>query len=321
MLPRRLWALTIKSLVDDFSSLTKIDVAEDPLQIMRCDERVFRCAPVYAIVLRVLRASLASSRSQLTQHLQSNPKLDAHGQIVSEPDREEMCRATIAAQESAAVQMLLETCMENDQDKCIPGRRWALQEVRSLVCSYLHQVFIADTVLCKLVHFQGYPSELLEIVIKGVPSMHICLDFLQELMQQPSLKKQIFAVQLLSHLCVQYALPKSLNLCVTALNLLYALLGGISSSQRVKLFKPVLPALVRISEAFPSLIDDIVNLLMQLARICESQASLASHFDSQRGRGLEISAQESAELCDLTQRTLSDILDKSVLRTNIYRQE
>lgn len=321
VLPRRLWALTIKSLVDDFSSLTKIDVAEDPLQIMRCDERVFRCAPVYAIVLRVLRASLASSRSQLTQHLQSNPKLDAHGQIVSEPDREEMCRATIAAQESAAVQMLLETCMENDQDKCIPGRRWALQEVRSLVCSYLHQVFIADTVLCKLVHFQGYPSELLEIVIKGVPSMHICLDFLQELMQQPSLKKQIFAVQLLSHLCVQYALPKSLNLCVTALNLLYALLGGISSSQRVKLFKPVLPALVRISEAFPSLIDDIVNLLMQLARICESQASLASHFDSQRGRGLEISAQESAELCDLTQRTLSDILDKSVLRTNIYRQE
>lgn len=73
---------------------------------------------------------------------------------------------------------------------------------------------------------QGYPSELLEVVIKGVPSMHICLDFLQELMQQPSLNKQIFAIQLLSHLCLQYALPKSLNLCVSALNLLYALLGG-----------------------------------------------------------------------------------------------
>lgn len=65
---------------------------------MRCDERVFRCAPIYAIVLRVLRASLASSRSQLTQHLQANPRLDAHGQLLNEPDREEMCRAAIAAQ-------------------------------------------------------------------------------------------------------------------------------------------------------------------------------------------------------------------------------
>ncbi|XP_076254757.1 integrator complex subunit 2 isoform X2 [Rhynchophorus ferrugineus] len=158
VLPRRLWALTIKNLVDDFSSITKIDVAEDPLQIMRCDERVFRCAPVYAIVLRVLRASLASSRSQLMQHLQSNPKLDSHGQILNEPDREEMCRATIAAQESAAVQMLLETCIENHLDKTSPGRQWALQEVRSLVCSYLHQVFIADTMLCKLVHFQVFQA-------------------------------------------------------------------------------------------------------------------------------------------------------------------
>ncbi|XP_019773474.2 integrator complex subunit 2 [Dendroctonus ponderosae] len=321
VLPRRLWVLTVKNLVEDFSLVTKIDVAEDPLQIMRCDDRVFRCAPIYAIVLRVLRASLASSRSQLTQHLQANPRVDAHGQIMNEPDREEICRATIAAQESAAVQMLLETLVEKEEDVTVPGRRWALQEVRSLVCCYLHQVFIADTTLCKLVHFQGYPSELLEVVVKGVPSMHICLDFLQELMQQPSLNKQIFAIQLLSRLSIQYALPKSLNLCVTALNLLYALLGGISSSQRVKLFKPVLPALVNISEAFPPLTNDIINLLMQLAKICESQASLASHFDSQRGTGLEISAEESAELCDLTKKTFADILDRSVLRGTVYRQE
>lgn len=65
---------------------------------MRCDERVFRCAPIYSVVLRVLRASLASSRSQLYQHLQSNPKLDNAGQIVNDGEREEMCRALIAAQ-------------------------------------------------------------------------------------------------------------------------------------------------------------------------------------------------------------------------------
>lgn len=65
---------------------------------MRCDERVFRCAPIYTIVLRVLRASLASSRSQLMQHLQSDPRLDQNGQILNEGEREEMCRAAVAAQ-------------------------------------------------------------------------------------------------------------------------------------------------------------------------------------------------------------------------------
>lgn len=50
--------------------------------------------------------------------------------------------------------MLLETCLESEEDRGVPSRMWALQEVRSLVCSYLHQVFIADTALAKLVHFQ-----------------------------------------------------------------------------------------------------------------------------------------------------------------------
>nr|CAI5846287.1 unnamed protein product [Callosobruchus analis] len=35
VLPRRLWVLTVKNLVDDFSSLSRIDVAEDPLQIYK----------------------------------------------------------------------------------------------------------------------------------------------------------------------------------------------------------------------------------------------------------------------------------------------
>ncbi|XP_045468840.1 integrator complex subunit 2 [Harmonia axyridis] len=319
VLPRRLWVLTVKNLVDDFSSLTRIDVAEDPLQILRCDERIFRCAPLYAIVLRVLRASLASSRSQLLQHLQANPKLDSNGQVVVEPDRESICKATIDAQESAAVQMLLESCLETEQDTNVPGQQWALQEVRSLVCSYIHQVFIADAGLATLVHFQGYPCELLAVTVKGIPSMHICADFIVELMQQPSLKKQIFAIQLLSHLSVQYALPKNLNNCVTALNLLYALLGGLSCGQRIKLFTPILPVLVRISEAFPPLVPDIMNLLMQLAKTSESQASLASHFDAHLGKSLEISAQDSRELCDLIQKTFSQILDRAVLKPDVYK--
>ncbi|KAF5306212.1 hypothetical protein FQR65_LT18603 [Abscondita terminalis] len=311
VLPRRLWVLTVKNVVGNLYGYSRSDLADDPLQVMRCDERIFRCAPIYAIILRVLRASLASSRSQLHQHLQSNPKLDLNGQVIGDIDREDMCRALVAAQDSAAVQMLLETCLETKEDNETPGQLFALQEVRSLVCSYLHQVFIVDTSLVKLIHFQGYPSELLHVTVQGVPSMHICLDFLLELLQQPSINKQIFAIQLLSHLSTQYALPKSLNLCVTALNLLYALLGAISAKQGIKLFEAIMPAMVHISEAFPPLVEDIVQFLVQLSRVSRSQASLASYFHDHLTWDSEICEKDSKKISELAEVTFNEIVART----------
>ena len=66
-----------------------------------------------------------------------------------------------------------------------------LREIQCLVCSYLHQAFIAEPSMVKLVHFQGYPTELLPMMVSGVPSMHICLDFLPELLGQPHTEKQV----------------------------------------------------------------------------------------------------------------------------------
>lgn len=81
--------------------------------------------------------------------------------------------------------------MEKREDMELPGQQLALREVRSVICSYLHQVFISDPGLAKLVHFQGYPRELLPVTVTGIPSMHICLDFIPELLSQPSLEKQV----------------------------------------------------------------------------------------------------------------------------------
>jgi len=44
--------------------------------------------------------------------------------------------------------------------------------------------------------WQGYPCELLALTVAGIPSMHICLDFIPELIAQPELEKQV----LCSHL-------------------------------------------------------------------------------------------------------------------------
>lgn len=73
---------------------------------------------------------------------------------------------------------------------------------------------------------QGYPCDLLPVSVPGIPSMHICLDFIPELLSQPSLDKQIFAVDLISYLSIQYALPKSMSVARLAVNTLSTLLTG-----------------------------------------------------------------------------------------------
>ena len=76
-----------------------------------------RCAAALSVVLRVLEASLAASRSQLSRHLQDRPLVERTGQLTSEAEREELRVALVATQESVAMQILLEACLLTEEDK------------------------------------------------------------------------------------------------------------------------------------------------------------------------------------------------------------
>uniref|UniRef100_A0A4W5NJ38 Uncharacterized protein n=1 Tax=Hucho hucho TaxID=62062 RepID=A0A4W5NJ38_9TELE len=91
---------------------------------------------------------------------------------------------------------------------------------------------IADPKIAKLVHFQGYPQALLPLTVSGIPSIHICLDLIPELLAQPQLKKRVFAILLLSHLCSQYTLPKSFSVARLAVRVMATLLTGLPSALR-----------------------------------------------------------------------------------------
>ena len=45
--------------------------------------------------------------------------------------------------------------------------------------------------MVKLVHFQGYPIQLLPMTVSGVPSLHIAMDFIPELLSQPQTDKHV----------------------------------------------------------------------------------------------------------------------------------
>lgn len=75
-----------------------------------------------------------------------------------------MKNALIATQESAAVQMLLEAAQPKAVQEEAKGQRLLsdLKEVQCLICSYLHEAFIAEPNLAKLVHFQVRKRESLD---------------------------------------------------------------------------------------------------------------------------------------------------------------
>lgn len=329
VLPRRLWTMSICALIPEDrimkAHITQENLLFDPLQILRCDERVFRCPDALAIVLRILQASLAASKSQLSRHMLDKPLQEKVGSIQSELEREELKTALVASQESVAVQILLEACLENENDRINSGQE-KLREIRGIICSYIHHVFISEPSLARLTHFQGYPRELLSVTVKGIPSMHICIDFIPELIGMPEMDKQIFAIDLTSHLSLQYALPKSLSIAKLCLNTLSTLIPILTNDVRVEMFRAVLPCIVRFSEAFPPLIEDCILLLMQLGRIAESQASLGRSISlpslslspCSRIRVQARRAQQIEKMVEEVQEIFSKLLDDAILKPRVY---
>ncbi|XP_026995383.1 integrator complex subunit 2 [Tachysurus fulvidraco] len=337
VMPRRLWVMTVNALQPSVKYFrkqiyTQNDLLVDPLIVLRCDPRVLRSPPLMDIMLHILNGYLKASKAYLNAHLKETAEFERQNLTISnlgltgQPDtpevtREELKNALLAAQDSAAVQILLEVCLPSSQEEqqlerrgsfllrtvqsvsVLPekgkgGALWSpyssqqakdqpvgvkeqteggllsdIREVQCLICSLLHQMFIADPNIAKLVHFQGYPQALLPLTVAGIPSMHICLDFIPELLAQPQLEKQIFAIQLLSCLCTQYALPKSLTVARLAISVMGTLLTILTRAKRFAFFMPTLPCLVSICWAFPPLYDDVASLLVQLGQVCAADVA------------------------------------------------
>ncbi|XP_072273333.1 integrator complex subunit 2 [Pyxicephalus adspersus] len=302
VMPRRLWVMTVNALQPPLKlarqhKYTQNDLMIDPLIVLRCDARILRCPPLMDITLHMLNGYLLASKAYLNSYLKETADQDIKpspsnamalaGQAETmEVTREELKNALLSAQDSAAVQLLLEICLSSEEDKTQDNTEGEesllcnLREVQCLICSLLHQMFIADPNIAKLVHFQGYPCQLLPLTVAGIPSMHICLDFIPELIAQPELEKQIFAIQLLSHLCIQYALPKSLSMARLAINVMGTLLTVLTQAKRYVFFMPTLPCLVSFCQAFPPLYEDTMSLLIQIGQVCASNvATQTRDFD------------------------------------------
>lgn len=86
----------------------------------------------------------------------------------------------------------------------------------------------------------------------------------------------MFAIQLASHLALQYPIPKSYSISKYIIDRLNNLLVALPAVKRNQLFVPSLKCLVRIGEAFPPLRQDITELILKINKVATSQQDKSS---------------------------------------------
>ncbi|VDK51500.1 unnamed protein product [Anisakis simplex] len=186
-----------------------------PMLLYESNDYVFRNAPLFSCFLRILSFYQQDTRAE----------------------REELAKSLFGAQDSELVQMLLEVCCEFGDDK-----------VKKLACDHIHQMFIADTSLLKLVHFQGYPLSMISMTVRLIPSMHACLDFVHDILALRDLTKRLFATLLIIELAKQASRILPFDEALAYLSLL-------------------IPSLSQIMDIFPQINDDISFLLSEISKL------------------------------------------------------
>lgn len=250
--PTKLWVMTVNVLNNNQSHVGRnyqyigdswIQLVDNPLKVFYCDKRVFYTPQLMDIILHMLSGFLSASRFTNVRFMLENPIR----QVEEEKKREEFSLFSQSLTNSTAIQLLLECCLMHQNDiissNCksvenqlvpfnellndITGNSLSnLSAIQNSVCSHLHQTFISDPSLVKHISFIGFDHKALPMMVFGVPSMHISLDFVPELFSQVDLDKHVSSNALLekivaylsSHrplqsICARTS-PFSIQLCV-----------------------------------------------------------------------------------------------------------
>ncbi|KRZ57463.1 Integrator complex subunit 2 [Trichinella nativa] len=236
-------------------------LCDDIKQIVVCDERVFKVAPIFKILLRVLHCYFSAARLAVEQKIVINalvgggkrkPGRSSSSPAIFEENNTsvgESVRKYAILNEVLCIQALLDSCMPENEQISIEER-----EVLVHLCNFLHQVFIAEPMLIKAIHHQGYSTKLISIIVRNVPSMHVCFDWIKQLITMSDLQIKIFSVELLSHLCVEHPIEKAYRCAEFLLNVLYTMLDKLESKQVLLFYSKILQAVMRICRIFQSLV-------------------------------------------------------------------
>ena len=239
--PQQTWLHTAHTLID--CKLSEDELWANPLLLFQTPEEITSAPAGIRILLHMLKGYLSLCSARLAD-------VDApHLRKFKEHEDNKALYVTL--QNSAIVQVLLELTDRRPEQE---DRETAIEadhcyENSALVYNFLHDFFIKNDGLSKLVCWQTFRFSQVEGVVNGVPSLHVACKFTTTLLNQPALQKQLFSVCLLSHLAVQYPIAQTLAACNEMLLWATAQAGQLSSVWTVL----SLESFLRIAKAFPPL--------------------------------------------------------------------
>ncbi|KAF9964399.1 Integrator complex subunit 2 [Mortierella alpina] len=306
VMPHQLWSMTIQALVPEAPTGTKYPLptlpvgasalgakqpgtysfewlVQDPLLLFKVDFQVFRTPTIFRLFIQVLGAVMVGSRhwfrkkfeasqATLQRHQHRKPFQAQQAQKKWQQFKDSNLSAMLYIQDTTLIQLLLEACEARPEDRELASKdnvTDALKEIRVVTFNFLHQLFIDHKIFPKLVHFQGYSMDLLPSTVAGIESIHVCLDFLHELVTAPSPAAlmsgsraggeplpQVFALRLAALICERFPLPRTMQMATDfILPKLESLLVSTAFS------KDVLESAKVLAIAFPSLVETIIDIL------------------------------------------------------------
>lgn len=274
--PEAVCLLTARALLTE-PTLTHHQLLVNPLRLFAFSPSLFVHPPLFDIFLHVLHFYLTASRQYILECSENTSKQN-EGYLL------------VVSQHSAVLQLLGELCLcpslcTLDQGSssssllidhllfCLSRSisililqfccfRFSLfvgivSEVRAKVCMFLHNMFVDDPDLIKIIHYQGYSSALIPLLVHGVPSLHVAFGFLPDLLQHPQRSKQLFAVQLTAHLCAKYPVPRGLAVARQAVEVL-----RVCCTEDASLLSAMCLSMTLLGRAFPELLEELTEFLL-----------------------------------------------------------
>jgi hypothetical protein len=241
--PEALCLLSARALLAE-STLTHQQLLTNPLHLFAFHSSLLEHPPLFSVFLHILHFYLTAARQHILEQSANINKSD-EGQLL------------IGVQQSAVVQLLGELCLCPSLCTLDEG---IVSEVHGQICRFLHNMFIDDPDLVKVVHFQGYSSALIPLFVRGIPSLHIAFGFLPELLQHPQRTKQLFAIQLTAQLCTKYPIPRGLDVARQAVNVL-----RVCCAEEPSVLVAMSSSLTLLGRAFPLLLEELTELLLPSA--------------------------------------------------------
>lgn len=239
------------------------ELAQEPLALLACKNEVYH-TPLLSVFLDILMELFVKNRRICLAGVSQGGRDDGlkHEEIMG----------ALAAQESVACQILLEACLENPfaRDDVRPGPMF---EARQLICAFISSLLDTTPILLKLLHFQGYDTQLLPMMIDGVLVMVRCFEFVQELLQKA--QESHFVVALIANLVRKYPNhPQSLEVAQQAVVHVKSL--RINAACTADVLREMLEPVAWCAVTFPSLAFEVTAFLqscLQPARPLEQSGT------------------------------------------------